>query len=171
MANVGAQDTGATWGAWSGGPSAWTPAVDVYETAEACVVIAEVAGAEDFQLELAGDRRALSLRGRRTRRPALLGQDDPAARPPAGSAPHIVCHQLEIAAGPFERRVALPCAVDGAAADARFDDGLLVVLLPKVRSRGPVRVRVSAGPAEAAAAATTTATTRTAIPDSGGHSR
>jgi HSP20 family protein len=159
MASADDQYSGAGWSGWSGTSSAWSPAVDVYETADACAITAEVAGARDFQIELAADRRTVSLRGRRTCRPALFALTDLVAGPTGAdvsttNGPRVVCHQLEIATGPFERRVTLPCAVDAEAASARCDDGFLLVVLPKVRSRGPVRVRVSAAAPSAPTAPT-----------------
>jgi HSP20 family protein len=44
-------------------------------------------------------------------------------------------HQLEIEPGPFEARVRLPGAIDRTAVQARLDDGLLTVHLPKQASR------------------------------------
>ena len=183
MASADAQYGGAGWREWRSTSSAWSPAVDVYETPDACAITAEVAGAQDLQIELAADRRTVSLRGRRTCRPTLLARTDLAAGATGATGAtgdaaatqegrHVVCHQLEIATGPFERRVTLPCAVDAEAASARCEDGLLFVSLPKVRSRGPVRVRVSPGVApQTARPAWTARTAARTSPSSGGTGR
>jgi HSP20 family protein len=104
---------------------AWAPRVDVYETDEQFVAVAELAGVEpgDVTIEIEGE--VVTISGKR------------AAIPPEGSE----CMQLEIPFGAFERTLKLPCSVDTSSAAADFVDGMLVVRLPKVR-RGPTKVQI-----------------------------
>jgi HSP20 family protein len=51
-------------------------------------------------------------------------------------------HQMEIASGPFERRLRLPMGFDRENVTAHLADGFLTVTLPK---RTPVRLRVEGG--------------------------
>ena len=139
--------------------SAWAPAVDVFETGDACFVVAEIGGVahDAVHVELSSDRRTVTLTGRRSCRvpavpavppgpatdldaAALTGPASQDGDARCGGA--VRCHQLEIPTGRFERRVLLPCAADGDAADATYRDGLLEVRLPKARPQGPVRVDV-----------------------------
>ena len=142
--------------------SAWSPAVDVYETPEAFVLVAELAGAqpEDVKVEVAGDRRTVPLSGWRTSRPHEVGEVGEAGErhePCETSAPdrrastatnradtpsRVTCHQVEIATGRFERRLVLPRGIDPAAATATFRSGLLELVLPKARPPAPRRLRV-----------------------------
>ena len=52
-------------------------------------------------------------------------------------------HQMEIATGPFERRLKVPMAFERGAVTAHLADGFLTVTLPK---RTPVRRRVEVEP-------------------------
>lgn len=105
---------------------AWAPRVDVYETADEFIAIAELAAvySGDVTIEISGDEVAIT-----------------------GERPHIDhpdganCLQLEIPFGAFERRLVLPSAVDPVRSSASFEDGLLTVRLPKIKS-GPKKVQV-----------------------------
>lgn len=103
----------------------WEPAVDVGETDTEIVVVAELAGVKEEQLELIVKPTSLYIRGEREQ--ANPGQKRS-------------CHRLEIYWGPFERLVPLPATVDPEAGRATFQDGMLKVVLPKVESRW-VRVK------------------------------
>ena len=98
----------------------WRPAADVTEYPDHLLVRMELAGVrrEDIQVTLDGD--LLQVRGVR--------------RPPAesGGRPH----QLEIATGPFERRVRLGQTPDGDAVRARLENGVLTITLPCRDSAG-----------------------------------
>ena len=50
-------------------------------------------------------------------------------------------HQMEIASGPFERRLRIPIPFDRNAVSAQIVDGFLTVTLPK-REAGPKRIAV-----------------------------
>jgi HSP20 family protein len=100
---------GETWGA-----AAFTPRVDVEETAEEVRVTAELPGLEqkDFDVSLTDD--TLLLRGEKREE-----HDDKAHG------------WSECSYGAFERAVPLPSEVDADRASARFKDGVLRVRLPK----------------------------------------
>lgn len=103
------------------------PLVDVFETDRCIVVIAELAGVRQDELEVSVHQRKLRIRGFR--------------RPWHGEAPR-VSHQMEIDFGPFDRVVTLPAEVDPDSATASWDNGMLQVtfnkLAPRVR-RVPIR--------------------------------
>ena len=50
-------------------------------------------------------------------------------------------HQMEIATGPFERRVQIPVPIDREAVSANLADGFLTVVLPR-REAGPRQVEI-----------------------------
>lgn len=106
--------------------SAWSPLADVYETAEAYVVQAELPGVGEEEVELLIEADGLVLKGQR--RPAAAGRPD-------------CFHRMERTYGPFNRRFDFPEDVDPARAAVQFRDGLLRVELPKVRPRSPLRTR------------------------------
>lgn len=102
----------------------WRPPTDVYETDDAIVVRVEIAGMkeEDFHIQLS--RRTLTISGRR---------DDHA------SGSKLAYQQMEIMYGDFQTEVYLPWTIEAEDVEATYQDGFLVVVLPKPKKR---RVRV-----------------------------
>jgi HSP20 family protein len=98
----------------------WQPDVDVFETEEAVIVRAEIAGVRREDLRVTVDQDVLRIRGLRE------GTGSGAVR----------LHQMEIATGPFERALRLPVDVDRDRVSAHLEDGLLTVTLAR---RKPVR--------------------------------
>jgi HSP20 family protein len=94
----------------------WRPAADVCESPTGIDVTVELAGADQDDLEVLLYEDAVVIQGRR-RLPTCQ---------PGG-----VYHVAEIRQGPFRVEVPLPAAVDAARVDARFEQGLLRVSLPR----------------------------------------
>jgi HSP20 family protein len=99
-------------------PAHWRPATDVYESAEALTIAVDLAGIDLDDLDVLLLDDALIVQGSRHLRVA----------PPAG-----VYHHAEIRYGPFRLEVRLPHTVDASGIDARYERGMLLVTLPKVR--------------------------------------
>jgi HSP20 family protein len=94
--------------------------MDMYETAEALVVVLDLAGVDAEQTEVHAEPHMLLVRGiRRERR---------SAERPAEQRSY---HALEIPYGRFERSVHLPPGLDTSEAGASYHDGLLEIRLPK----------------------------------------
>ncbi len=104
----------------------WQPDVDIFETETALVVRVEIAGVRSQDLNVKVDGQILRVAGIR---PA-----------PDGSQVRRL-HQMEIASGPFERRLRIPIPFDRNGVSAHVADGFLTVTLPK-RETGPRRVSV-----------------------------
>ncbi|MBW2715010.1 MAG: Hsp20/alpha crystallin family protein [Deltaproteobacteria bacterium] len=104
----------------------WQPDVDVFETETALVVRAEIAGVRSQDLNVRVDGQILRIAGIR---PA-----------PDGSRVKRL-HQMEIASGPFERRLRIQIPFDRNGVSAHVEDGFLTVTLPKSVA-GPRRVPV-----------------------------
>jgi HSP20 family protein len=102
----------------------FSPAVDVYYAGDPprAVVRADLAGIDPAGIGIEIRGRELILAGRR--------------QPEGGQGR--VYQQLEIEHGPFRRVVALGADVDGEAASARYEDGMLIVELP-LRRAAPAR--------------------------------
>ena len=106
----------------------WQPEVDVYETEKAFVVRVELAGVQSADLRVTVDGDELRIRGVR--------------RPPE-AADLLRLHRMEIASGPFERRLQIPIPIVREAVTANLAEGFLTVTLPR---RAPARVRVEHDP-------------------------
>jgi HSP20 family protein len=102
----------------------WTPALDMYETDDAIVVLFDLAGVDAEETEVRAEPHALTVRGVRHERHA-----------PEGPSEQRSYHALEIPYGRFERSVQLPPGVDTNAAHASYRDGLLEITLPKRLAR------------------------------------
>src|SRR4030095_3815587 len=97
--------------------STWSPPTDVYETEENCIIKLEIAGMRDEDFEVAFENNVLIIRGNR---PDLNERR--------------AYYQMEIRFGKFEIAVEIPLMVNIEKATAGYQDGFLVIMLPKVNS-------------------------------------
>jgi HSP20 family protein len=107
---------------------AWAPPIDVYETADAFVVTAEVPGLTRENVELAVEDSRLVIRGRRE------------ARPASGDTVHY--HQVERGHGTFKRIFKFTNSIDGERISADLSDGVLTITVPKVAPPPPRKIDV-----------------------------
>lgn len=94
----------------------WSPQMDVLETPEAFMILAEVSGLKKDEIQVTVKRNVVYLSGKRL-------------RPPMANAVRYL--QMEIEYGTFERTFELPVVVDESHIEANYKDGLLTVVLPK----------------------------------------
>ena len=87
-------------------------------------VVVELPGIEPASIKVVAADRVLVVAGERCR-PQLHGR----------------YQQMELEYGPFQRRISLNEPVDTAAATARYEQGLLTVVLP-IAAKAPKRERV-----------------------------
>lgn len=97
----------------------WVPPVDIYETQEAYILTAELPGLdrESIRIDASGSR--LTISGERP-------------------YPSVCCeqyHNVERGFGGFSRSFELPQTFDVDGIEARFQDGVLTVTVPKSPSR------------------------------------
>jgi HSP20 family protein len=120
-----------------GGDGGWArpfapayPAVNLWEDDNCVFVEAELPGLDlkDLEIYVTGGNQ-LTIKGER--KPNL---------PDKG-----VCHRQERGVGAFVRTLTLPFAVDGDKVDARFENGVLIIRLPKHESAKPRKIAVKAG--------------------------
>ena len=88
-------------------------------------ILVELPGVDPNTLQVVAADRVLVVAGERCR--------------PKGSGRY---QQMEIEYGPFQRRIALSEPVDATAATARYERGLLTVVLP-IAAKAPERQRVT----------------------------
>lgn len=103
----------------------WRPDVDVFETERDVVVRVELAGVRQQDIRVSVDGDMLLLSGQRE----------------TGESEATGVHQMEIATGPFERRLRIPVPFDRDRVTARLTEGVLTVRLAK-RGREQHRVEV-----------------------------
>jgi HSP20 family protein len=96
----------------------WRPPTDVYETDDCVVVKVEIAGMEDADFQLSLDGKRLIISGIRR---------DPASK--------LGYQQMEILYGHFETDVHLARAIEEDKIEATYQNGFLMVHLPKVKPR------------------------------------
>jgi HSP20 family protein len=110
-------------------PPVIEPAVDVYETERGVVVVVEIAGISEGDVEITVDGRTLVVSGERK---------------PSAGRPGRLYSQMEICHGPFRRELLLPAEVNPDGARVEYSRGMLEIVLPKVRRRTarPVRIVV-----------------------------
>ncbi len=105
----------------------WRPNIDVYESAEEIVVLADMSGIEKDDLHIEVHRAKMKIAGIRKAIHTLQN-----AR---------YC-QAEIPNGYFERMISLPAAVDAQSAAASYADGMLTVRMNKLPAGKAHRVLV-----------------------------
>ena len=105
----------------------WTPPVDIFETAEAFVITAELPGLRRADIDIRYQDGQLTLQG--TRR-----------------TPDVPCeryHRVERGHGGFFRRFALPTSIDAQGINADLKDGVLTVTVPKASDAATRRIDVN----------------------------
>lgn len=98
---------------------AWKPQMDIYETPQEIIVLAEVAGIDKENLEVEISSRAIRIRGNREEIPRVE------------SATYRLA---EIQYGTFERILYLPAPIDTDKVSASYMNGFLQIRLAKIPS-------------------------------------
>ena len=104
----------------------WTPPVDLYETAGAFILAAELPGLSREAIEIHAEESRIVVRGERG----------------AGQVSCEQYHRVERGHGRFSRAFVLPEPIDVESVTADFKDGVLTVTIPKANGRGVRRVDV-----------------------------
>jgi HSP20 family protein len=111
------------------------PHVDCYRTEEppAVTVVVELAGVDPAGVQVVVTERTVTISGERQR---------------VSHSCRASYRQMEIEYGAFQRRVSLAEDVDPSAAEARYDDGLLTVVMPLAQKARGGRVSIRIGASE-----------------------
>jgi HSP20 family protein len=118
-----------------GATTAWRPAIDISERADAYVVMVEVPGVTAGEVEITMEDGRLTIQGERH-----------AAREAAG---HKI-HRSERGHGVFSRLVTLPSShVNAGTTEASARGGVLEILVPKAPEAQAKPIRVRVAPADA----------------------
>ncbi|MBA2743884.1 MAG: Hsp20/alpha crystallin family protein [Chthoniobacterales bacterium] len=105
----------------------WTPALDLYQTADDVVAVIELPGMRKEDIEISLHDGVLTIGGER--------KDETSEWESAARAERFV--------GKFRRSVSLPTRVDANNVSASYKDGVLTVTLPKAEEVKPIQVNVS----------------------------
>jgi HSP20 family protein len=105
------------------------PAMNLYAGDEGIILTAELPGVEPDELEITVLGETLTLSG--SRNVSEVEED-------------IKYHRRERGQGEFTRTVQLPFTVDSERVEAKFNNGILHVMLPRVEEEKPRKISVSA---------------------------
>ncbi len=108
-------------------PAAWSPPVDIYETAEDFVLKAELPGLSKDDIDIQVRDNTLTLRGER-RLKKDVKQDN--------------WLRVERATGTFQRVFTLPTDFQTDKVRAVFKDGMLEVSVPKAEEAKPKQIKI-----------------------------
>lgn len=97
--------------------TAWTPAVDCYDTHDSVVIELNLAGMDAGEVQVRFGSRAVYVSG---------------VRAESAETDTRCYHVMEIERGKFARSIDLPAAVDCKQAEAKFEKGMLIIRLPRV---------------------------------------
>jgi HSP20 family protein len=105
---------------------AYRPSISFAETAESLVLVAEMPGFSEKDIEIVIDQGTLTLRGKRQ------------VRAPEG----YTAQRAERSSYEFTRSYALPCAIESERSQAALKDGVLTLTLPKAPEVRPRQIPV-----------------------------
>jgi len=103
------------------------PPINIFDSTEGAVVVAELPGLDASKIEVAGEGRTLTISGERGFAPDVGGRG---------------YHRRELNEGKFSRSIQLPDDYDVSRAEARYEAGLLVVRVPTAERAKPRQIRV-----------------------------
>jgi HSP20 family protein len=105
----------------------WTPAVDIYETPDKVVLLADLPGVTQEELDVRVESNTLILRGQRRMEKDLHEEN---------------FHRMERGTGAFMRSFTLPTSIDQERIRAEHRNGVLRVELPKADEAQPKKIQV-----------------------------
>ena len=107
----------------------WLPAVDVFDTKDAVVLKAELAGMRPDDIQIEVEDNVLTIKGER-RFEEKVDEDR--------------YYRVERRFGSFQRSLALPQGVKADDIQASYEDGILEVRVPKAEEEQPRKITVTA---------------------------
>jgi HSP20 family protein len=108
----------------------WVPAMDLVEEGDHFVLRADLPGVSENEVNVELEDHVLTISGERT------SEDEERKEG---------YYRLERASGRFSRSLTLPEGIDPEGVEAKFDNGVLTVRIPKPQERKPRRVAINVG--------------------------
>jgi HSP20 family protein len=112
-----------------GRQESWLPAVDVFDTQDAVVLKAELAGMKPDDIQIEVEDNVLTIKGERNFEEKVDEER---------------YYRVERRFGAFQRSLALPQGVKADQIEAAYDEGILTVTVPKAEQEKPKRIEVQA---------------------------
>jgi HSP20 family protein len=106
----------------------WTPPVDIQETADAYRIHAELPGLSKDDIQITLENNVLRLSGERKWEKDVTRES---------------YHRVERSYGTFSRSFALPNQVSADQVEAKFDSGVLAIVVPKAEAAKPRQISIS----------------------------
>jgi HSP20 family protein len=110
--------------------AAWVPPVDIHEEKDRIVITAELPGFRENEISITTENGMLSVSGERKFEKEENGKN---------------YHRVERSYGRFARSFSLPNNVDREKIQAKFENGLLQVELPKREDAKPRTIKITEG--------------------------
>jgi HSP20 family protein len=109
---------------------AWVPAINILEKDDSMQITADLPGLNPEDVEVTVEQGVLNIRGERKFEDAAEGE---------------TFHRVERLYGVFERNFTLPNSIDTDKIEAKFNNGVMVLTLPKREESKPrsVKIKVS----------------------------
>jgi HSP20 family protein len=111
-------------------PRTWQPAIDVYATGNDVVVLIELAGVKQDEIEVIVDNNILTIRGYRKDSKQGIKR---------------TYSQMEILWGSFQREIPLPANVNTNQVKAFYENGFLEVILPRLNKEKAHHIDIKVG--------------------------
>jgi HSP20 family protein len=111
----------------------WIPAMDLLETEDHLVLRGDLPGMTEDDVNIEIKDNVLTVSGERKAEHEDKGEG---------------YHRVERAFGSFSRSLTLPAGVDAGQVEAKFDNGVLEVRIPKPAEAKPTRVQIGKGTVE-----------------------
>jgi HSP20 family protein len=109
-------------------PRGWVPPVDIYETDQDLVLKAELPGVNPEDVEIRVEDNTLYLKGERKFEKEVKEES---------------LHHVERSYGTFTRSFVLPSSVDADKVKAEYQDGLLILTMPKREEAKPRTIKIN----------------------------
>ncbi len=104
----------------------WIPSIDLYENSNAIFLVADAAGIDRKSLNITLEGGLMRIAGRRHCPWDISGK---------------YYHVMEIEYGAFERIIRIPHEVEQENIEARYEDGLILLIMPKKKNK-PIKIDV-----------------------------
>jgi HSP20 family protein len=103
------------------------PCMDISETQDVVVIRAELPGVESNDVQISVTDRTLYLSGEKKVKKVMRGEQ---------------FYRVERRFGSFSRKIELPCSVEVEEIKATYENGVLMIVMPKCKDRNGSRVKV-----------------------------